>query len=45
VEQNAKKALEMADRGYVLEMGRNRFTGPAKDLLGNPEVRRMYLGG
>ena len=45
VEQNAKKALEMADRGYVLEMGRNRFTGPAKELLGNPDVRRMYLGG
>ena len=45
VEQNAKKALEMADRGYVLEMGKNRFTGPAKDLLGNPDVRRMYLGG
>ena len=45
VEQNAKKALEMADRGYVLEMGKNRLTGPAKDLLGNPDVRRMYLGG
>jgi len=45
VEQNAKKALGMADRGYVLEMGRNRFTGPAKDLLANPDVRRMYLGG
>jgi len=45
VEQNAKKALEMSDRGYVLEMGRNRFTGPSKDLLNNPDVRRMYLGG
>jgi len=45
VEQNAKKALEMADRGYVLEMGKNRFTGPAKELLGNPDVRKMYLGG
>ncbi len=45
VEQNARKAVEMADRGYVLEMGRNRFTGPARNLLENPEVRRLYLGG
>ncbi len=45
VEQNAKKALEMANRGYVLEMGRNRYMGDAKDLLGNPDVRRLYLGG
>lgn len=45
VEQNARKALEMADRGYVLEMGRNRYAGVAKDLLGNPEVGKLYLGG
>ena len=45
VEQNARKALEMADRGYVFEMGRNRYAGPAKDLLANAEVRRLYLGG
>jgi len=44
VEQNAKKALKIADRAYVLEMGRNRYEGSAKDLLDNPEVRQMYLG-
>ena len=45
VEQNAARALEISDRGYVLELGRNRFEGTGRDLLGNPEVRRMYLGG
>jgi len=45
VEQNAKKALAMADRGYVLEMGRNRYTGTGKALLTDPEVGRLYLGG
>jgi branched-chain amino acid transport system ATP-binding protein len=45
VEQNAARALEIADRGYVLELGRNRFEGAGRDLLANPEVRRMYLGG
>lgn len=45
VEQNAKKALEMANRAYILEMGRNRLMGPAGDLLANPEVRSLYLGG
>lgn len=45
VEQNAARALEIADRGYVLELGRNRFEGTGKELLGNPDVRRMYLGG
>jgi ABC-type branched-subunit amino acid transport system ATPase component len=45
VEQNAARALEIADRGYVLELGRNRFEGTGRDLLENPEVRRMYLGG
>ena len=45
VEQNAARALEIADRGYVLELGKNRFEGTGKDLLGNPDVRRMYLGG
>ena len=45
VEQNAAKALSVADRGYVLELGRNRFadTGPA--LLADPDVKRLYLGG
>jgi branched-chain amino acid transport system ATP-binding protein len=45
VEQNARHALALAHRGYVLQMGRNRFsdTGPA--LLANPEVVQMFLGG
>jgi ABC-type branched-subunit amino acid transport system ATPase component len=45
VEQNAARALEISDRGYVLELGRNRYEGAGRDLLANPEVRRMYLGG
>ncbi len=45
VEQNAARALEIADRGYVLELGRNRFEGTGKELLANQDVRRMYLGG
>ena len=45
VEQNAARALEISDRGYVLELGRNRFEGTGQELLQNPEVRRMYLGG
>jgi branched-chain amino acid transport system ATP-binding protein len=44
VEQNAKAALAIADRGYVLVEGRERFAGPARDLLGNPEVGALYLG-
>jgi ABC-type branched-subunit amino acid transport system ATPase component len=45
VEQNAKKALAIADRGYVLETGRNRFTGTGDSLLHNVDVGRLYLGG
>jgi len=45
VEQNAKRALAMADRGYVLEMGRNRYEGKGEALLTDPEVGRLYLGG
>jgi ABC-type branched-subunit amino acid transport system ATPase component len=45
VEQNAARALEIAGRGYVLELGRNRFEGTGRALLDDPEVRRMYLGG
>jgi len=45
VEQNAARALEIADRGYVLELGRNRFEGTGKGLLTNQEVKRLYLGG
>ena len=45
VEQNAAKSLSISDRGYVLELGRNRFTGSGPDLLADPGVRRLYLGG
>jgi ABC-type branched-subunit amino acid transport system ATPase component len=45
VEQNAARALEIADRGYVLELGRNRYEGTGQELLTNPDVRTMYLGG
>jgi len=45
VEQNATRALAIADRGYVLELGRNRFEGPGRQLLADPEVKRLYLGG
>ncbi len=45
VEQNAAKALSVADRGYVLELGRNRFEGTGQALLSDPEVKRLYLGG
>mgnify|MGYP006423393747 FL=1 len=44
VEQNARKALEMAHRGYVLENGRDRITGSGKELLDNPKVGELYLG-
>jgi ABC-type branched-subunit amino acid transport system ATPase component len=45
VEQNAARALELSDRGYVLELGRNRFEGPGAALLADPRVRQLYLGG
>jgi ABC-type branched-subunit amino acid transport system ATPase component len=45
VEQNAARALAIADRGYVLELGRNRFEGVGTALLADPEVKRLYLGG
>ena len=45
VEQNATRALAVADRAYVLELGRNRFEGPGPRLLADPEVKRLYLGG
>jgi ABC-type branched-subunit amino acid transport system ATPase component len=45
VEQNALRALEIADRGYVLETGQIRLSGSGDDLLHNPAVRRAYLGG
>ena len=45
VEQNARQALEIADKGYVLVQGANRFTGTGAELLANPDVRRSFLGG
>ncbi len=45
VEQNAARALAIADRGYALELGRNRFEGSGQKLLTDPEVKRLYLGG
>jgi ABC-type branched-subunit amino acid transport system ATPase component len=45
VEQNAKKALSVSHRGFVLELGRNRFEGTGAQLLEDPEVRAHYLGG
>jgi len=44
VEQNAKKALEACDRGYVLDQGVNRFEGPGRELIGDDRVARLYLG-
>ncbi len=44
VEQNAKAALAIADRGYVLETGKVIIQGPAEDLLANRDVQRAYLG-
>ena len=45
VEQNARQALNIADRGYVLVTGENKFSGSGKELLNDPEVRRSFLGG
>lgn len=45
VEQNARQGLSISDRGYVLDQGTVRFEGDAADLLENPEVGELYLGG
>ena len=45
VEQNARQALAIADKGYVLVQGRNGHTGTGKELLADPEVRQSFLGG
>lgn len=45
VEQNAHRALELADRAYVLDSGECVLSGPARELLGNPQVQAAYLGG
>ena len=45
VEQNARQALNIADKGYVLVQGRNRFTDTGQALMNDPEVRKSFLGG
>ena len=45
VEQNARRSLGLCDYGYVLDMGRNRFEGRGKELLHDPKVVKLYLGG
>jgi ABC-type branched-subunit amino acid transport system ATPase component len=45
VEQNARRALAMSDRGYVLDLGRNRFEGAGRELLHDQKVVDLYLGG
>jgi branched-chain amino acid transport system ATP-binding protein len=45
VEQNAKQALNIANKGYVLVQGENRYTDTGEALLANPEVRKSFLGG
>lgn len=45
IEQNARRALEAAHRGYVLDLGQNRFQGTGLELLNDPQVKQLYLGG
>jgi ABC-type branched-subunit amino acid transport system ATPase component len=45
VEQNARRALSMSDSGYVLDLGQNRFQGAGRELLEDPKVAELYLGG
>ena len=45
VEQNARRALAMSDRGYVLDLGKDHFEGPGQQLLDDPKVAELYLGG
>ena len=45
VEQNARRALAMSNRGYVLDLGKERFEGPGEELLDDPKVAQLYLGG
>jgi branched-chain amino acid transport system ATP-binding protein len=44
VEQNARRALEVGDRAYLLVSGQKAFEGTAKDLLAHPELSKLYLG-
>lgn len=45
IEQNARRGLEISDRGYVLQLGKNTYEGTSKELLEDPVVRRTFLGG
>ncbi len=45
VEQNARRALALSHRGYVLDLGQNRFQGPGPELIADPKVADLYLGG
>jgi ABC-type branched-subunit amino acid transport system ATPase component len=45
VEQNARRALALSHRGYVLDLGQNRFSGPGPELIADPKVADLYLGG
>jgi ABC-type branched-subunit amino acid transport system ATPase component len=45
VEQNARRALAMSHRGYVLDVGKNRYEGTGPELLNDPNVAQLYLGG
>jgi ABC-type branched-subunit amino acid transport system ATPase component len=45
IEQNARQGLEISNRGYVLQLGKNSYEGPSQKLLDDPEVRRAFLGG
>jgi branched-chain amino acid transport system ATP-binding protein len=45
IEQSARRALALADRGYVLEGGANRYTGTGRELLDDPKIAQLYLGG
>jgi neutral amino acid transport system ATP-binding protein len=45
VEQNARRSLALSELGYVLDMGRNRYEGPGEQLLHDPKIAELYLGG
>ena len=44
VEQNARRCLQICDRGYVLDQGRNAYTGPGAELAADPKIIELYLG-
>jgi branched-chain amino acid transport system ATP-binding protein len=44
VEQNARRCLQICDRGYVLDQGRNAYTGAGRELADDPKVIELYLG-